>query len=1317
MAKYGSRAFVHNVSGKPALRAGWRAGWALLALTCWACVAAAQPADLLLYSPFDGTAGAAIARGGGENLGDAAPGFSDGMRGQALVLQSDCLYPTAGNFDPRAGTLAAWVRPHWSGDDPAGHYLFCIYGHRELPQPWSVNRWSVQFAGGLCTFTIFSEVVGETFSLSAPIDAWEAGTWHHVACTWSGVNSGAADARMRLYLDGVAVAEAVDRDIRVGPMDEVLAIGRDQDASPDYGDADVDDLYIYGRALRGDEIAAGYEAVTSGAPYEQAAGAEEAKPVPGWWDSRFSYRAPVAPPPDPPLEPGQFVQAPVHLSGDLAQLGEGAGLNARSVRVVDGDGRVLPSRLEDGLLEWQVAAADARYEIYFQVDRYQIESPLVSRRLVAPEEAPPEPPPAPDYATETYGRPWDFSDGTFSGIDQWGNRPEFVQNRRVVDGVLHMDVQDDPWFIWGDMWGQVDETNRRVAIDMARYPILEMRVRQSVPSAKWTLYARQGTSTALVHYDFTVRGTHWQRVRVDLRKEARFTGVLSAFRIDPTNDVEAHVEIDWVRLSAVRGVEHGRVETLGRPGAVAARVDLAVPATRALAGLEQEATITVLSARGAPVSGQPVVVALKHGSGGTLAAAQGQSSLELSPTSRRGLTDTEGKLRVKYAASRRAAENADTLVATPEFCEAKEARVAVTTVPGPPDHYLVEPAKVATLTPDRLPLRVTATLVDQYGNATAPEGAPKLSWSTEEGATVQAVAGEAAPGTGSADWTGDESVRWVYRARVADDRGYEGQSAEICLLPAEPRRDPIVLGDSGYFRRGEGGPAWLPLGGFYANWVGLPEGGEEGRRLVSFVDATEEQLVHWLQFLADQGVTGLRFMLRAHTPKGMEPMDVIGRVNMPLFARILRYMDLARKHDIKFLLVIHEDYTKPAYYNRQALETFCLPRYAGEDLDALPPHQRRFVRDGKLIETIAEKYTDPDVMACQDQYARQIVGLLADNPQLFGWEFENEMVDCPASWIEHAAEVIRSVDPVTPICASHGGGGLHTADPLWWTTQTPIDFYTYHLYPHRGSTSETMDYGLACDVLTCYGRMAGVCMFGEAAGDEFSRYPAERSEDRRYLMRDIIWFGLVNGNPGCFFWNARGIEVEQFRLAAKITAGLDWTTWKRQKPEVGIVVSHPVEDDKYYRTPEGIADYWMMGRYADHLLSDSVDFDVTMSPEGYEKTADLESFVPLFAAGPLKVSRGFQVRTNAREGYAEGLAYVRNVGGVRNWQAERIDMFIRDRRPARLVLRLDLPLDRARLTITDLDTGDERREQVPGRCQLELGETEHDFAIVWQGPE
>lgn len=1292
-------------------------------LVIWA-QAAIRSADLLLYAPYDSTADAAIAGGDARSLGGLGLSFVAGLRGQAVALRDDCRYSVAGSFRPEEGTVAAWVRPQWDGTDPVTHYVFCLYGQRDLPHSWAINRFNLCCAGGRCVFSLFTQREGVTHHVGAPIANWRTGEWHHVAATWSKVNSGRPDAEMNLYLDGTLAGSLKGKQVDVGPTDTVMAVGRDQDASPDYANADLDDLFIYGRALSEDEIAQAVKAIGAGEPYDSPAKLPAERRVKEWWQAAWPFRVEVAVPPSDKERENVFVLCPLRVGGDLAALGVGGSVNESRLRVVEEGNVALPARIEDQVIEWQApgaspAGAARKFRLYFQTSRYQVVRPLVTHREVVAGQAPPPAPPAPDYATLTYGKPWNFDDGTFSGIDQWGDKPEYLRNRKVENGVLSMDVSKDPFFIWGDMWGQVDRAHQKVAIDLSRFPVLEMKVRQSVGSATWELYGRPGTSSQLLHHEFPVTGTGWQRLRIDLKKDARWSGVLSAFRIDPTKNVDAHVEIDWVRLMAVTPVEHGRVETIGEPRGTPARLELTVPRTRVIAGAAQEVVVTVRDGAGKPVACQPVKVELAPPSGGNFVDSERQKSLALSPKARRGLTDNSGQLALRYVASRKARTAADVLKAQVEFAEAPEVRVGVNTIAGPPHHYLVQPSKVATLRPAQLPLTVSAQLVDEFGNPVREVRG--IAWATDDGAAIaEAARGLDAKGQTKATWRGEEAKRWVYHVRVKDEQGLVGESAAICLLPARPRKDPVVLGPNGYFHKAQEGRAWLPLGGFYANWVGLPEGGEEGRRLISFVDATEEQLDHWLRFLASQGVTAMRFMLRAHTPKGMEPMDIIGHVNMPLFAKVLRYLDLARKYDIRFMLTLHEDYTKPAYYDRHALETFCLPHYQDEDLDKLPPHQRRFITDRKLIGLIGEKYTDPDVVACQDQYAQQIVGLLKDNPQLFAWEFENEMVDCPREWADRMAAVIRSVDPVTPICASHGGGGLHTADPLWWTAKTDISFYTYHLYGYvgTGSTSELIDYGGAADLLTCYGRMAGVCMLGESSGDEFSSYPKERDADRRYLMRDLIWFSLVNGNPGCFFWNSRGFEVEQFRLANKIASRLDWKTWRRHKPEVGIVVTHPLEDDKYYCSPQGASDYAMMCRYAQHFLGRGVDFDFTTEATSYSKSATLQAFAPPEATSRVGVSDGFQVRTNARDGCTEGLAYVRNFAGLWHWQQpERANMWLRNRKPAALVVRFNLPVKTIEVVATDLDTGMERAFSVSGQGQVDLGVTDHDWAVFWQSKQ
>jgi len=604
---------------------------------------------------------------------------------------------------------------------------------------------------------------------------------------------------------------------------------------------------------------------------------------------------------------------------------------------------------------------------------------------------------------------------------------------------------------------------------------------------------------------------------------------------------------------------------------------------------------------------------------------------------------------------------------------------------------------------------LTAQVVDRLDNPLRLAGR-SLTWHGDPEAVLEEAGTKTgADGTAKARVRLNEVKRWVYRVKIESPEGLKGQSPPICLLAAQPSA-PVTLGPNGYFRTRDGKP-WLPLGGFYANWVGLPQDGEEGKRLISFTDATEEQMTHWLQYLSSQGVTALRAMLRTHRRDGMEPLDIGGRVNPELFAAWLRYMDLARPYGIRFLLVVHEDYTKPLYYDRFALEHFAWPRWTEAMWGELKPFQARFLRDERLLESADQKYTDPDAIACQDQYARELAGLLKDNPQVFGYELENEMVDCPASWANHALATLRSVDPDRPMCVSHGGGGVHTGDPLWWKKNTTIDFYTYHLYP-LGTTAPDRDYGLGMDVLTRYGRMVGPCFLGESAGDEFSQ--VGQPDERRFIMRDIIWFSLINGNPGCFFWNARGFEVEQFRLAHELSGDLDWTTWRRARPPVGVVVAHPLSDDKYYRTEQGQRDLAMMSRYSAHFLSRGVDFDFSMDGQGYAQTADLKTFRAPDAKPLLSLPEGWQAAVNAREGFAQGLAYIRNIAGIQEWTVGKNGkMYVRRRAARPLTVELRLPVTKVKVRVVDLDAGTSREQEVAGDGKLDLGTSEHDFAIRW----
>ena len=1283
---------------------------------------------LQLYLPFDGSVEAALSSGAMSSRGDAAGfEFRPGLRSRCAHILSDCRFPCAGIFDLRQGTVAFWLRPAWPGGDPTVRSLFCLYGSSRLQEPWLRNRWSLTAGAGELRYWICGAQPEQHCALSVPIRDWQPVQWHHVAITWAKVNSGRADAQLALYVDGQLAQSRSDLRLDVGPINDTLDIGRDSDASPDYAAADYDEFYLYARALSADEIRRGSERLKSNEP-ATVEPMRTGVPLPGWWDSAWPFRCRARE--APREEPGSrtALRLPLDLQADLNALGIRAAIDPASLRVVPcsvdtaqsaAGAEPLAAVVQPDAILWQPptgGTSETPVEVYFNVREYDTSIPLFARPRLPPQSrrAPPAKWTAPDYARDTYGKAWDFDqDDEFEGIDVFGNRPECLRNRQVKNGVLSFDAFQDAYIIWGEMWSSGMHTKRPVAIDLKAYPLLEMRVRQSCPHAEWEVMGR-ADSPQLMQHKFRVVGTGWQTIRIDLVKEAHFGGVLQAFRIDATSNLDnVHVEIDWIRLTSEATACREPVEVLGAPDRQPAALSLQVDSRSAPAGGSQKVIVRATDAQGRAVCGQPVTVRLRTRSDGQLQAAPGRPSLALDAQGRRGLTDAEGRLEVVHVCSRLAEPQVDTLGAIADRTGVRATPVTVDTQPGPPHHYRVTPIRASTVREAQFPLPLTVQLVDEHDNP-LPAAGRQVQLSAADARIEPALGVTNERGHIAATLRITPAKRWVYEVAAQDDRGCSGRSGKITVALDSPRTNPIRLLPNGYFACADGRP-FVPLGGFYANWVQSETPDGEWGKLQSFTDTTDEQKCRWMEFLQQQGVTTMRFMLRTHRREGTEPMDVIGRVNQDLLAEAVRYLDLARRFDLQFQLVLHEDYTKPAYFHREHFRRYCLPRFVGEDLDALPPEQRRFIRDSDLIAPISAKYTDPDVIACQDRYARELLAVLRTNPQVFAYELENEMVECPASWANHAIATIRAADPLTPVCVSHGGDGLATADPLWWHRQVRLDFYNYHLYPHYRTTTPDIDYGAAANVLTRYGRMCGPSLLGESSGDQFSQHPSV--ETRRFVMRDLIWMSLCNGNPGVLFWNARGPEVREFKPARDAMRQLDLVTFQRARPEIGIDVRFTATDDKYFHTPAGVAAYAMLGRYAQHYASQGVDFDLTLEPDKYALRATLQDFrPPQPTRRPLRSGPGWQLNYLARQDYGELLVYVRNFAGTELWECQLeghpCRQYLRRRTPAPLNIALRLPPGQYETTLYDLDRQHTENRIVAADGNLELGTTDHDFALV-----
>lgn len=538
-----------------------------------------------------------------------------------------------------------------------------------------------------------------------------------------------------------------------------------------------------------------------------------------------------------------------------------------------------------------------------------------------------------------------------------------------------------------------------------------------------------------------------------------------------------------------------------------------------------------------------------------------------------------------------------------------------------------------------------------------------------------------------------------FRATAAG--GLKGLSERVVASPPL-RPDLLTIGKLGFFVD-RGGKPFIPLGGLYANRIHKVEGGVcVGTVSDSIVDATPEQIRQWYAYLKQNGVTALRAMLRDHTRQGCEPMDIMGRANLPLLARWEQVMALARPYGIRFLVTLHESWyaTYAAYFNVQTLERCVLPRYTPAELGKAPAYARRFLIEKRMLNDTTEPMTDPDVLQCQRDYLSDLIPRLRNNPDILAYELENEQPNGYFRWSAEQIATIRRYDPSTPIGVSHLGSGLVDADPVSWSRRAPIDFYTYHLYPSVPVTDPNYDYGAVATLNARYAALGKPVFSGEAFGDEWF----QATPHARHLgARDVIWAQVCGGNIGCMLWDTVDEPIKEFRLARSIAEEVGLGTWRRQPPVGFLPAAHNLADDGYFHTNDaGAAHYRQLAAATAQALKAGQDVGYSLSGRTGR---------PCIA---VRVPVGWDVQAIRSTDGRRLLAYVRNLaGGTVPLQAEPRKGWTRSRRPVRLVVTIQWPITAPRgYTATDLDTGETRRFTASAGRSIDLGITEHDWAVA-----
>ena len=292
------------------------ASFAAVLLPMLTAMAAPNP---LVYLPFDRRTIVAVGRIDTDSPLPGQPAQpAPGVRDECLMIDTDLRLSSRNGFNPAEGTISFWIRPAWDQQGIARqHMLFSLYGG-EAPT-WVRNRWSIWANPERVSATVYPNKGQQGITLDAP---WGTanGPWRHVAWTWRNVNSGKPNAELILLLDGQPVARESGLQIDVGEIGPVIDIGRDSDGSPDYANADYDELYIYGIALPPEAILAAVE--TQRTPVAKQSTPTPVSPLsPSWPDPqrmcRFGATAQL-----PAGPPGNVtVRIPLDIQNDISQIG------------------------------------------------------------------------------------------------------------------------------------------------------------------------------------------------------------------------------------------------------------------------------------------------------------------------------------------------------------------------------------------------------------------------------------------------------------------------------------------------------------------------------------------------------------------------------------------------------------------------------------------------------------------------------------------------------------------------------------------------------------------------------------------------------------------------------------------------------------------------------------------------------------------------------------------------------------------------------------------------------------------------------------
>jgi len=193
--------------------------------------------------------------------------------------------------------------------------------------------------------------------------------------------------------------------------------------------------------------------------------------------------------------------------------------------------------------------------------------------------------------------------------------------------------------------------------------------------------------------------------------------------------------------------------------------------------------------------------------------------------------------------------------------------------------------------------------------------------------------------------------------------------------------------------------------------------------------------------------------------------------------------------------------------------------------------------------------------------------------------------------------------------------------------------------------------------------------------------------------------------------------IKEFRLAHKLAQQVGLGTFAAADPPGRWKVGHDLSNNANFRTGRyGDALYAAMGRTATSSFQQGLDLRFTVAG-AFGGTLELtpEATKPGRRAAPdqLRVTPGWEVQYLTSKDRRRFLCYVRNIaGGIVPIQQRPDAGYTRSPRAAPLAIECGVPLGTGSVAIVDLDTGEERAYPYGAAASIDLGVTDHDYAIV-----